>query len=202
MDKRKRKILVMAIALFMIFPATYVIAADSGGGAFKLEGAWVAKVISVNGIEGNYPFQWSYILSPDPSGKSATVHGSADVGVPDFVVFPIDYKSPFFGEIVMTGPDTTSFDSYFYGVKKLPVEEDNPYYDSNIYSNYYQLVYILRVWGTSVRIGPDESEATDNFEFYLPEADGDGDGFPDPDSTPVITFTATTLDTRVPFPFE
>jgi len=202
MDKGKRKILVMVTALIMFFPAAYVIAANSGKGALKLEGAWVARVTSLDGEPGAYPFQWSYVLIPDASGKSAAVYGTANPGLPEFAVLPTDYASPIFGEIVMTGPDTTAFDSYFYGIKKVPVEAGNPYYDSNIYSSYDQLVYIGRCWGTSVRIGPDEIEVTDNFEFYLPGADGDGDGYPDPGSTPIITSTATTLDTRVPFPIE
>jgi hypothetical protein len=48
-------------------------------------------------------------------------------------------------------------------------------------------------------ISPGRVEGTHHFALYLPSADGDGDGLPE--GAPVLTFNATTMDTRLPFGF-
>ena len=63
---------VMSISACLLLAAPTAMA-DKGAGANKLEGAWVAKVIGM-------PGQWSYVLSPDASGRRAALAGSIDVG--------------------------------------------------------------------------------------------------------------------------
>ena len=64
-----RLLIVLALAFGLSVPAI----ADKEGSAFKLEGAWIAKVVEA-------PGQWSYVLSSNPSGRFASGHGSVDVG--------------------------------------------------------------------------------------------------------------------------
>jgi hypothetical protein len=47
--------------------------------AYKLEGAWIAKVVGM-------PMQWAYTMSPDPSGKRAALSGSIHVPIPPQVI--------------------------------------------------------------------------------------------------------------------
>jgi hypothetical protein len=179
-SKKKILIRVAAVAIFLL--AAQVNASETGPGAFKLEGAWIARVVSVDGQHGEYPFQWSYVLSPSPSGNSASIHGSIDVGFPDGL--DVDFTTPIIGEIVKTGPHTAAFNSYWYEIKN------------------YQIVEIGRAWGESEFVKPGMAEVTHHFEIYLSAADGDGDGLPDPGSEPILEFTATTHDRRIPSPVE
>ena len=91
---------------------TPVEAGNGANGAVKLEGAWIAR-----GVEA--PVQWTYVLSPDPSGRQASLHGSIDVGL-GASSFGADYPSPLIGNLILTGPDTARFNSVWYGIKKLP----------------------------------------------------------------------------------
>jgi hypothetical protein len=148
---------------------------------FKLEGAWVARVISLKGVPGPYPFQWSYILAPDASGRSASIHASIDVGFPPDPLLPHDFSSPIIGEIIQTGPDTAEFNSYWYGIKKDVINK---------------IVYIGRVHGKITCLEPGLLEVEHNFQIFLPGADLNGDGFPE--GMPVKEFKAVTRDTRIP----
>src|SRR5512146_1482783 len=67
-----RRALLGALALCLVASGA-ALADKVGSGAFKLEGAWIARVVGTNG-------QWSYVVSPDNSGRHATAHGSIDVG--------------------------------------------------------------------------------------------------------------------------
>jgi hypothetical protein len=151
-------------------------------GAFKLEGAWVAKVTSFDGVPDEYPFQWSYILAPNASGKSAAIHASIDIGFPNSLL-PSDFSSPIIGEMVQTGPNTASFNSYWYSIKDGPIR---------------QIVSIGRSYGTATFLEQGVVEGEHNFQIFLPSADADGDGFPE--GMPIKEFTVTTLDTRIPSP--
>lgn len=191
MNIKKRKILMapfMAAAIVIVL-VTQIGASDHGQEAVKLEGAWVARVTSMNGQSGQYPFQWSYVLAPAPSGRSASIHGSVDVAFPQDPRLPHDFATPIIGEAVQTGPNTAAFNSYWYAIKKA---SSPPYID--------QIVFIGRAWGQARFLGPDKAEHTDNFGIYLPTADTNNDGLPE--HPPILTFTTTTLDTRIPSPVQ
>ena len=165
------------LGLALLFGAT-----SRTQGVFKLEGSWVARVDSFEGVPGPYPFQWSYVLAPDASGRSASIHGSIDVGFPTMdPSMAHDFSTPIIGEIVQTGPDTADFDSYWYAIRKGPIN---------------QIVYIGRAHGTVICLEPGILQVEHNFQIYPPDADFNGDGFPEgPD---VKHFMVTTRDTRIP----
>lgn len=183
--KKKRNIALAAlgVAVGTVLIVTQAAWSDRHGEPFKLEGAWIAKVVGL-------PLQWTYTLSPDPSGRRAAISGSIQVHVPPAIVKPglfadLEYNSPIVGEIVMTGPDTTEFTAVWYGMKKG--------YPFN------QIVCIGVNSGRTTFTGPGKSEGTHHLAFYYPSADGDGDGLPDPGAVPALCLPATgTIDTRVP----
>jgi len=179
--------LLAAAAVFVVF--TQIGASNPVKGAckaYKLEGAWIAKVTSIDDPIPLYPYQWSYVLAPDASGRGATLHGSIDVGFPSDM--PGSLGSPIIGELVMTGHDTFAFNSYFYVMMPNP----NTLID--------EIVIIGRSYGEGRFTGPGKLENTYHFEYYLASADVDGDGLPDPTSEPIQTFDATSSDTRIPSP--
>lgn len=167
--------------------------AGNGHGAYKLDGAWVAKVQEA-------PGQWSYVISSDPSGRRASGHGSIDSGFNVEVICamygydvdfePSDSSSPILVNIVMTGPRTGHYYAIWYGLKKL----DPP----SILSA--QIVMIGVVTGELEFVGPGEIHGTHNFALYEPTADGNNDGFPDEGMPTECEFVSTTVDTRLPMP--
>jgi len=166
-----------AASLLLITPAS---AGPPTSRACKLGGVWVAKVVEL-------PSQWSYIVAADPSGRHAAAHGTVDVGlyVPGINELS-DSQSPFLLDIVMTGPDTATFNSVWYGLKTIvgaAVTEE--------------VVYIGVDWGDLKCVAPGKSEITHNIEFYLPDADADNDGYPDPGSVPVGGAQVHSVDTRL-----
>ncbi len=182
-SRLKIVIIALVIAAAAIGPAAPILAADPGEGALKLEGAWVARVVNYQGKPGQYPFQWSYILAPDPSGRSATIHGSIDVGFPQNPLLPYDFYTPIIGEIVQTGPNTAVFNSHWYYIVKGQIN---------------QIVAIGRNFGEVEFMESGKSEGTHHIEIYLPSADTNGDGIPE--GSPITQFTVTTVDTRIPPP--
>jgi len=169
------------VVTMLLFPR--ITASDPAQGSLKLEGAWIAKVTSLDGVAPgtSLPFQWSYVLAPSVSGRVASLHGSVNVPFPPLI--PYDVLTPVVGELIQTGPDTTAFTSIWYGVRKgFPVDE---------------IVLIGTSRGEARFIAPGRLEATHHFAVYLPNADADGDGIPE--GEPVATFDATTMDTRVRF---
>ena len=185
-----RVLVVVLLALGFVVPAV----ADGSDGAYKLGGAWVAKVDSVLGGPPPAESQWSYIVSADPSGRSAAGHGSIEAGFNVDLLFPgfepIDSSSPILVNTVMTGRDTASFYAVWYGLKKLgpfdPVTNE--------------IVMIGVVTGELKFVEPGKVLGSHNFALYSPDQDGDKDGFPDEGETPVHMFSATTVDTRLPMP--
>lgn len=165
--------------------APEVVASGQDYGRNRLEGAWVARVTGLDGVPPGtpLPFQWSYVLSPSASGRRASLHGSVDVPFPPTVAY--DYVTPIIGDMVQTGPHTTAYTAIWYVIRS-----DSPV---------NQIVLIGTASGEGRRIAPDKLEGTHHFAFYLPSADVDGDGFPD--GSPINTFNATTLDSRVVFGF-
>ena len=178
----------IAVSLLLVSPMA---TADKGMVPHKLGGAWVARVVGTPLVG-----QWSYVAIPDPSGRTATGHGSVDLGFNTEAILgypyfePTDFASPILIDIVMTAPDMAVYNSVYYGLKRL----DPP---SPVMT---QLVYIGVVKGTLKFVGPDKAEGTHNFELYYPEQDADGDGFPDEGQTTPFTFQLQTIDTRLPSP--
>ena len=114
--KRNIALAALGVALGTILIFTQAAWSDKRPQPYKLEGAWIAKVVGA-------PLQWTYALVPDSSGRSASISGSIQVHIPPAVVAPglfadLEYNSPIVGEIVMTGPDTTKFTAVWYGMKK------------------------------------------------------------------------------------
>lgn len=189
----KTYLLHLLVILALTFGASVPVVADKGDRAFKLEGAWVAKVVG-------FPGQWSYVVSSDPSGKRASGHGSVDIGFrANFACnlngFPTEFEltdseSPILVSMLMTGPDTVSYNSIWYGLKDLAPE-------SPIVN---EIVLIGTVTGELEVVAPGKMHGTHNFAIYYPTADVDGDGFPDEGTTPECVFQMNTVDTRLPMP--
>jgi len=156
-------------------------------GAYKLEGAWVAKVVGV-------PAQWSYVFVPDTSGRRASGHGSIDIGF-DPAVFGCalgesSAASPILISVKMTGPDTAVGYSVWYGLTTAEPA-------------LAEIVYIGEVRTETKFVAPGKSESTHYFSFYLPSQDvAPADGFPDEGETPACSAPVPlyTLDTRLPAP--
>lgn len=190
----KTYVLHLLVILALTFGVSASVVADNGDSAFKLEGVWVAKVVPP------YVGQWSYMVSSDPSGKRGSGHGSVDVGpranfacalngyLTEFE--PSDTESPILVSMVMTGPDTISYNSVWYGLKDLgpmsPISNE--------------IVLIGTVSGDLEVVAPGKMIGTHNFALYYPTADADGDGFPDEGATPACLFQLNTVDTRLPMP--
>ena len=185
-----RVLVILIVALGFVVPAS----AGGGDGAYKLGGAWVAKVDSVFGGPPPAEAQWSYVVSADPSGRRAAGHGSIDAGFNVDTLFPgfepSDSSSPILVNLVMTGPDTGSFYAVWYGLKKLG--------DFDPVTN--KIVMIGVVTGELTFVGPGKAEGSHHFKLYRPDQDKDKDGFPDEDEEPEYAFSATTVDTRLPMP--
>jgi len=175
---------VMAVTACVLLAAPIAMA-DKG--AYKLEGAWVAKVIG-------FPGQWSYMLAADPSGKRASGHGSVDIGF-DPAVFgcalgDANADSPILISLRMTGPDTSVAYSVWYAL-------------STADPALAEIVFIGEVRTETKFVAPGKSTSTHYFSFYLPSQDLDpADGFPDEGETPACSAPVPiyTLDTRLPAP--
>lgn len=162
-------------------------AAIAGKGAYKLDGAWVAKVVG-------FPGQWSYVFAADPSGRRASGHGSIDIGF-DPGVFgcelgEADADSPILINIELTGPDTSVAYSVWYALSTMDTAAR-------------EIVFIGEVRSESRFISPGKSESTHYFSFYLPSQDVDpADGFPDEGEVPACSAPVPiyTVDTRLPAP--
>ena len=176
--------LVAAAAAFML--VTPIGAANGGGAAFKLEGAWVAKVVEIPTM------QWSYTLSPDPSGRRAFINGHLDVGVSlPPPLGPIDLTSPLIGEIVMTGAATGVYNALWYGLRRTLYVPGTPS---------AEVVFIGIASGEFRFVGQGNLESTHTLKLYLPSQDADGDGIPDAGQTAAFVLPVTTIDTRLPSP--
>lgn len=183
----------LLVIFALIFGVSAPVVAGEGDKAFKLEGAWVAKVVGM-------PGQWSYVVSSDPSGKRGSGHGSVDVGFrANFACnlnnYPTDFEtpdseSPILVSIIMTAPDTLSFNAIWYGLKDLgpmsPIVNE--------------IVLIGTVTGEFTVVAPGKMQGTHTFAIYYPTADANGDGFPDEGTTPDCLFQMNTVDTRLPMP--
>lgn len=150
--------------------------------SIRLEsGVWVAKVVEA-------PAQWNYIASADPSGRHAAAYGTVDVGFYSPLDTMIDEISPLLIDVVMTGPDTATFNSVWYGIRKVP----GPVLSAEI-------VYIGVDRGVLKYVSSGKAEGTHNISYYWADSDGDGDGFPDPGSDPIepTPTVVHTVDTRL-----
>ena len=164
----------LAAAAAVFVPTGEAGLANGGPASNKLQGAWIAKVQEA-------PLQWSYVLSSDASGRTASIHGSIDIGG----VSPVsaDRSTPLIGEVVLTGPDSGKFTSLWYGISDTPTPH---------------VAYIGMNNGDISFVDPAHVMGTSNIVFYLPSADADGDGIPDQDAVPLAPPTTLhTLDTRL-----
>jgi hypothetical protein len=175
-----------SISVCLLMAAAPAIA-DKGLGAYKMEGAWVAKVVG-------FPGQWSYVLTPDSSGRRASGHGSVDVGFDPAAVGcdlgESNAASPILSNVKMTGPDTFVVYSVWYGLMGPQTSQREIAYIGEVRSEYNVLA-------------PGKTSGTHYFYFYLPSQDVDpADGFPDEGEAPAcfLPFPFYTLDTRVPAP--
>jgi len=172
----------VTISACVLLGAPSAMASDVSG-AYKLEGAWVAKVVGV-------PLQWSYVWAPSASGRRGSAHGSLDVGV-SFVDIPSgDHSSPFLIEGFMAGPDRVIANALWYGIREI--EPPNPLTQ--------EVVYIGFDTGELTFVGPGKAHGIHNLSFYLPSQDADGDGLPDAGEVPVATLQVDTIETRLPPP--
>jgi len=174
----------MAVTACLLLTAP---AAMADKGAYKLQGAWVAKVIG-------FPGQWSYVLVADPSGRRAAGHGSIDIGFSPAVfgcVFgETNADSPILINIRMTGPNTAVAYSVWYAFSTASPAST-------------EIVFIGEVRTETRFVAPGKSESTHYFSFYLPSQDHDpADGFPDEGETPACSAPVAlyTLDTQLPAP--
>ena len=159
----------------------------AGEGAYKLEGAWVAKVIG-------FPGQWSYVLAADASGRRASGHGSIDIGF-DPAVFGCQLgesnaDSPILISLKMTGPNTSVAYSVWYEFTSADAASTD-------------IAFIGEVRTETTFVAPGKGQSTHYFSFYLPSQDVDpADGFPDEGETPACSAPVPiyTLDTRLPAP--
>ena len=178
--------LLVIVALTFGMPAS--VDAGKEGRAYKLDGAWVAKVV-------DSPGQWSYVITSDASGRHAYGHGSVDVGLNLGAILgpvfePADSDSPILINITKTGPDTASYYSIWYGLKDL--DPSSPATT--------EIVVIGVVTGELRFVAPGKINGIHNFAMYFPWQDGDGDGFPDEGEFTPYVFQLATVDTRLPMP--
>lgn len=167
----------LLVAAVTLAPSTQAGASGQDEG-FKLEGAWIARV--TNPFMTPTP-QWTYVLSRDPSGRRATVHGAVDVGLG----LP-GRPTALLGEAVQTGPYTALVSTVWFHLDDAG-----------------NVLAICTAVSTVTFIGPGKSDVVHHFAIYSPDADGDGDGLPDPDTSVAPSeFTIITADTRVPSPMR
>ena len=96
--------LATGLAAFLGLPPAGV--ADSGGDAFKMEGAWIARTI------GEPSLQWTHVVAPAPPGRRSTGDGTIDVGISLApVIGPTDGTTPLLVSAKMTSDSTTAFNS-------------------------------------------------------------------------------------------
>jgi hypothetical protein len=185
LSKKNTLLITLAATATTLLLLTQIGSTNPGQGDNKLEGAWVGKVVGMP-----LPYQWTYTLSPDPSGRRASMTFFVNVGIqPQSLpitptLFPDwEYNTPGVGELVMTGPDTAVFTALWYGMKKgFPADE---------------IVLIGVNSGTVKFTGPGKSEVIHNLALFDPSTDVDKDGLPDPGTTPTICLPAVTKDTRL-----
>lgn len=158
----------------------------AGPKCFKLEGAWIGKVPTL-------PVTWSYSVSPDPAGQTASMSGSVQVPIQPFLLTPdhsdpfpgVEYISPMVGNVRMTGQGTLEGTIVWYGMKKgVP---------------FNQVVYIGLNNAQARFLDSGHMIMTNNLAFYAPSTDADEDGLPDPGTAPTVYSPPTvSLETRVP----
>ncbi len=192
MSFKRRSMIILALVALTLSASP--ILASGQGAAFKLEGAWISRAVTMDGVPPGtaLPFQWSVVFVPSPDGRRATLHGSVDVAFPT----PLDFDiiSPLLGQIVQTSPSTAAFNSVWYLIKKgSPVDH---------------IVAMGTATGETREVGRGRSQTIYHFAFYLASADANGDGLPDDDdgdgivdAAPIAAFNVTTMDTRLPLPF-
>jgi len=154
----------------------------------KLEsGVWVSKVVGA-------PAQWNYVATADPSGRHAAAYGTVDVGFYSALDKLTDETSPLLIDVVMTGPDTATFNSVWYGIKHY---DEETALEKQV-SGY--IVYIGVNRGTLKYTSPDRADGTHNI-CYFDAATSDidpADGFPDATAVPFFCpDTVYTVDTRL-----
>lgn len=179
-SKKQTALTTVGAAALACLLASQVAWTDRASEARHLGGAWIAKVPGT-------PLQWTYTMTPDPSGRAAVISGSIQVpfspaALIDPTLFPdVESVSPMVGQAVMTGPNTADFSAVWYGLKKgVPFD---------------QVVFIGVTSGKIKFTGKGKAEVTHNLGFYAPSTDANGDGLPDPGQAATLCLPTTSIDT-------
>jgi len=159
--------------LVIIAAVTATIAASSSPGvAIKLDGAWIAQ--SDNGIRSLVTYAPS-----DASGQRAVLRNQ-QVWPPALLAYlGLDAVTEEIAEEVVTGPNTSAYSGIWYGLAGGSI------------------VSICLDNATLTHVSPTEKHIEHTVVAYLATTDADNDGYPDPGSTPMGTFSATTISKRL-----
>ena len=146
----------------------------------KLEGVWTASMPGT-------PFHWSYILAPiDPSSRRALIKGQFIVPIPADAVFPQlaneEYLSESWGEVEMTGADTSRGSAMWYGMKAGVSGPEIVNIGVTIFEGKF--------------VAPGKLEMKHRMAFYSPNATG----IVTEADTPFLVYpeVVTSVDTRMP----
>ena len=166
MGSRKLKAVIVIGAATLAVLGASTVHSDGKAAAYKMEGAWVGRVVEV-------PLQWSFVFSPDASGRRASARGAFEVGPPSY--FGSTRNSDLLIEAEMTGPNAVAFSAVWYGLS-----------EPSVYGLSADIVFIGVDTGVMTFVAPGKLLGVHNVEYYLPSQDADGDGFPDPGQEPVV----------------
>ncbi len=138
----------------------------------QLGGAWIAQVD--NGMRGLVTYG-----ATDPSGRSATFRAQM-IWPPELLAaMGIDAVTDEVAEEFVTGKRTTEYTGIWYGLAGG------------------RIVLICLDNSTCTFVSPTHRINVHVGSVYLPTADADNDGYPDPGTSPMMTFTNTSIGKRV-----
>jgi hypothetical protein len=166
--------LIQAVGLLAVIAIIAATSAWSGQNErrVKLEGAWVAQVD--NGLRGLVTYAPS-----DPSGQSAVIRAQMIWPPALLGMMGIDAVTDEIAEEVVTGNKTSQYTGIWYGLAGGTIA----------------LICLDNT--TCTFVSPTERINVHVGSVYLPAADANNDGYPDPGTSPMMTFTNTSIGRRV-----